>query len=538
MSDKDFKVKNKLVVNGLTGGAGPLIANSNKEIDSVAFISTSQGGTGITTAPSAGQVLYSAGGTTYNPTTLNTLDVKGATYSADAPSSPAVGQIWVESDADSDAFDPNIMRRKSFTATASQTVFTTDYVFIDGYEQVYFNGMLLLRGSDYTTNGATNTVTLLSGAAAGDIVEVVSITNLNSINTATTTTNTFTGIQTIKTTVNAANSNLKIINDGTADNIELFRATSPGILTRSYNGTYDSPTAGTINQRTGFIIASSYDGSVYSNNAALSFWNTENTTPTARGSHIVFETTAIGGTSRAERMRIDPSGKVGIGISSPTAPLHLSTNSATDVNAAFIGNFTGAGGTDFRLVRNSTANSQSVRTFRIRGGNDFDSFTSFELGMESNHDLRFMTNNIERMRISASGLVDMGTLKSTRFDANTTLTDTTLRTYSANTWYNLGTFPVTSSETYFCQFVIQYTDVGYHTYIGCFIMPATYWKNSGTLWTQTFVAEQHNGNNATVTVRLNVSSGSRSIDFQTDQSITVVTGGFVKLKMKRMFSHD
>jgi hypothetical protein len=203
LSDKDFKVKNKLVVNGLTGGAGPLIANSNKEIDSVAFLTTLQGGTGTTTSPSAGQVLYSAGGTSYNPTALNTLDVKGASYSADAPSSPVIGQIWVESDTTSDSFDPNIIRRKSFTATAAQTVFTTDLEFIQGYEQVFFNGMLLLRNSDYTTASNTN-VTLASGAAAGDIVEIVTVTNLNSINAATTTTNTFTGNQYIQGALEAS----------------------------------------------------------------------------------------------------------------------------------------------------------------------------------------------------------------------------------------------------------------------------------------------------------------------------------------------
>jgi hypothetical protein len=60
--------------------------------------------------------------------------------------------------------------------------------------------MLLLRNSDYTTASNTN-VTLASGAAEGDIVEIVSVTNLNSINTATTTTNTFTGAQTINDTL-------------------------------------------------------------------------------------------------------------------------------------------------------------------------------------------------------------------------------------------------------------------------------------------------------------------------------------------------
>ena len=200
MSDKDFKVKNKLVVNGLTGGAGPLIANSNKEIDSVAFLTTLQGGTGTTTSPSAGQVLYSAGGTSYNPTALNTLDVKGASYSADAPSNPVVGQIWVESDTTSDSFDPNIIRRKSFTATAAQTTFTTDVPFIQGYEQVFFNGMLLVRNNDYTTTNDT-TVVLTTAAAVNDVVEVVTITNLNSINAATTTSNTFVGNQTIQGSV-------------------------------------------------------------------------------------------------------------------------------------------------------------------------------------------------------------------------------------------------------------------------------------------------------------------------------------------------
>ena len=73
MSDKDFKVKNKLVVNGLTGGAGPLISDANKAIDSTPYITATYGGTGTTTSPSAGQVLYSASGTTYAPTNSTAL---------------------------------------------------------------------------------------------------------------------------------------------------------------------------------------------------------------------------------------------------------------------------------------------------------------------------------------------------------------------------------------------------------------------------------------------------------------------------------
>ena len=182
MSDKDFKVKNKLIVNGLNNASGVILATNN-QIDSHTLLPTQYGGTGTTTSPSSGQILYSASGATYSPTTLSSL-ITGAKYQADAPSSPAVGDIWIESDEDVDAFDSNLLRRQSFTATAGQTVFTTDIAFVSGYEQVYFNGMLLLKNSDYTTS-STNTVTLTSAAAVNDIIEVITVTNLNSVNTYT-----------------------------------------------------------------------------------------------------------------------------------------------------------------------------------------------------------------------------------------------------------------------------------------------------------------------------------------------------------------
>jgi hypothetical protein len=182
LSDKNFKVKNKLVIAGLTNSSGVLLS-SGHEVDSHTNVPTQYGGTGTTQSPASGQVLYSASGTTYTPTTLSTL-VQGAKYQADAPSSPAVGDIWIESDVDVDVFDSNIIRRQSFTATAGQTVFTTDIAFINGYEQVYFNGMLLLKNSDYTTS-STNTITLTAAAAVNDIVEVITVTNLNSVNTYT-----------------------------------------------------------------------------------------------------------------------------------------------------------------------------------------------------------------------------------------------------------------------------------------------------------------------------------------------------------------
>jgi len=108
----------------------------------------------------------------------------GALYQTSAPSSPAVGQIWIDSDEDVTTFDSNIIRRKAITATAGQTVFTADLPFIDGFEQIFMNGLLLVKTTDYATSGG-NTVTLTSAAAASDVIEIVSVTGANSVDTYT-----------------------------------------------------------------------------------------------------------------------------------------------------------------------------------------------------------------------------------------------------------------------------------------------------------------------------------------------------------------
>jgi hypothetical protein len=108
----------------------------------------------------------------------------GALYQTTAPTSPEVGQIWIDSDEDVTTFDSNIIRRKAITATAGQTVFTSDLPFIDGFEQIFMNGLLLVKTTDYTTSNS-NTVTLTSAAAVSDIIEIVSVTGANSVDTYT-----------------------------------------------------------------------------------------------------------------------------------------------------------------------------------------------------------------------------------------------------------------------------------------------------------------------------------------------------------------
>ena len=66
MANKDFKVKNKLTIAGLTNSSGVLLAE-NHNVDSHTNLATQYGGTGTTTSPASGEFLYSSSGSTYAP---------------------------------------------------------------------------------------------------------------------------------------------------------------------------------------------------------------------------------------------------------------------------------------------------------------------------------------------------------------------------------------------------------------------------------------------------------------------------------------
>ena len=222
MSNKDFKVKNGLQVPSLSSGI--VTTDSSGVISSISILPISSGGTGQSTANNAlnallpiqnGETvnytiqsdgtnvswaklynqLIQDSGVSVNPrrnlnfvgatltdnsgtdTTTITLPT-GAKYQTTEPTSPVVGQIWVDSDDEVTTFNNYIISRNSYTATAGQTSFTTTQSFIQGYEQVFLNGILLVAGDDYTTP-TTSSIYLNSGAAVGDSVQVIIQTNLS-----------------------------------------------------------------------------------------------------------------------------------------------------------------------------------------------------------------------------------------------------------------------------------------------------------------------------------------------------------------------
>jgi hypothetical protein len=222
MSNKDFKVKNGLQVPSLSSGI--VTTDSSGVISSISILPITSGGTGQSTANNAlnallpiqngGTVNYTIqsdgtnvswaklynqliqdSGVSVTPrrninfvgatltdnsgtdTTTITLPT-GAKYQTTEPASPVVGQIWVDSDDEVTTFNHYIISRNSYTATAGQTSFATTQSFIQGYEQVFLNGILLVAGDDYTTP-TTSSISLNSGAAVGDSVQVIIQTNLS-----------------------------------------------------------------------------------------------------------------------------------------------------------------------------------------------------------------------------------------------------------------------------------------------------------------------------------------------------------------------
>ena len=96
-------------------------------------------------------------------------------------------------------------------------------------------------------------------------------------------------------------------------------------------------------------------------------------------------------TNNTEKVRIDSSGNVGIGTSSPTSIANYAVVEAQ-------GDTTTTGG----LYYSSSSDSSQKAHFYIGGGVGY-------LGTQTAHPLAFTTSNIERMRIDTSGNVSIGT---------------------------------------------------------------------------------------------------------------------------------
>ena len=115
-----------------------------------------------------------------------------------------------------------------------------------------------------------------------------------------------------------------------------------------------------------------------------------------------------GTTVTNERMRIDGSGNVGIGITNPSYKLHVNGTNPLFLNGVQTGAATDSILTIINgVVKKLHPSAYASNTAWIQGGNTFSSLQKF--GTVSNHDIPFITNNTEKMRITAAGSVGIGT---------------------------------------------------------------------------------------------------------------------------------
>ena len=216
-SGKDYKVNNVSVLNATTLGSS-VVASSLTSVGNLTTLdvtgATNLNATTQSTSNTTGALIVDGGvGIAKNAHIGGTLDVDGQLTSAaplrnstGAGLIPGVGVITATSDAGlvtafkfrgnglenfivedgvadvvlSGVAATTFTTSQTTTATEGQTAITVSAGYSQGFMDVYLNGIRLITGTDYTQTNAT-TVTLASGATAGDEIETVAWKSLGDI---------------------------------------------------------------------------------------------------------------------------------------------------------------------------------------------------------------------------------------------------------------------------------------------------------------------------------------------------------------------
>jgi hypothetical protein len=126
---------------------------------------------------------------TTNGTVASWALTSGGYAQSSPPASPAEGAVWLDTDGSTSPISVQVYRWTK-TVSSTTTTFTgngdesTALAYIPGTEYVYLNGVMLIRGSDYTASNGSDIV-LNVAAVAGDIFQVVLVSSVNIVALAT-----------------------------------------------------------------------------------------------------------------------------------------------------------------------------------------------------------------------------------------------------------------------------------------------------------------------------------------------------------------
>jgi hypothetical protein len=277
-------------------------------------------------------------------------------------------------------FGQTVRTVTTVTATAGQTTFNITGGYIVGYVDVFLNGVLLAPSDITATDGLT--VVLNSAAALNDEFQAVSYQPVSLADTYR------------KAEVDSLINNIDALPSQTGQSGKYL--TTDG--TDASWGTVDlsskvSKSGDTMSGALGVVAGTNSAPGVFASGDT----NTGIFFPAA--DTIAF---AEGG---AEAMRIDSSGNVGIGTTSPAHRLHVNVaTNPTDANDTVTNAQVNTYGVSFRQKGNNAGISGSTFPSQIimtPGGNAMEIYTIGSIPMV------FGTNTLERMRIDTSGRVTM-----------------------------------------------------------------------------------------------------------------------------------
>jgi len=313
--------------------------------------------------------------------------------------------------------------RQTFVATAGQTSFTVTGGYTPDSVDVFQNGVKLVNGSgnDVTITSGT-VVVLATGAAAGDVIDVIGLASGNFAGPATAKRQNFTATagQTVFTVTGGYTPNqLDVFQNGTklvtsvdvdVSNGSTFTLTTPAVLGDNLEVvgfTAANTIAGTLKFQAGTAAAPS-----------ITRFENENT-----GIFFPAADTIAFSKGGAEAMRIDSSGNVGVGTTSPSAQIHVN---GIGSNSRFYTNGDAVGGTLF--LQNTGDGSGGQILFGTQQGvtSGIKGFTVNGTGPAGH--LIFQTrstsgNVLERMTIDSSGNVGIGTaIPATQLQINSSAT--------------------------------------------------------------------------------------------------------------------